>query len=450
MFKKILIANRGEIALRIIRTCKEMGIKTVAVYSKADEESLHVRFADEAVCIGPAPSSESYLKISNIIAAAEITNADAIHPGYGFLAENSKFSKICAEHNIKFIGASPDMIDKMGDKATAKETMKAAGVPCIPGSEGIIQDFAECEKLAKEAGYPVMLKATAGGGGKGMRAVWKKEGLKKAWDDARQEAAAAFGNDGMYLEKLIEEPRHIEIQIVGDSTGRACHLSERDCSIQRRHQKLTEETPSPFMTDKLRNDMGLAAVKAAEYIKYEGAGTVEFLVDKHRNFYFMEMNTRIQVEHPITEQVIDFDLIREQIMVAAGIPISGKNYTPKLHSIECRINAEDPYNDFRPSPGKILVLHAPGGHGVRLDTHVYAGYTIPPNYDSMIAKLITTAQTREEAISKMKRALDEFVIEGVKTTIPFHRQLMDHPDYVAGNYTTAFMNTWHMNPPEEE
>ncbi|RMA66053.1 acetyl-CoA carboxylase biotin carboxylase subunit [Ulvibacter antarcticus] len=450
MFKKILIANRGEIALRIIRTCREMGIKTVAVYSKADEESLHVRFADEAVCIGPPPSSESYLKISNIIAAAEITNADAIHPGYGFLAENSKFSKICAEHNIKFIGASPDMIDRMGDKASAKETMKAAGVPCIPGSEGIIKDFAECEKLANEAGYPVMLKATAGGGGKGMRGVWKKENLKKAWDDARQEASAAFGNDGMYLEKLIEEPRHIEIQVVGDSTGKACHLSERDCSIQRRHQKLTEETPSPFMTTKLRKDMGNAAVKAAEFIKYEGAGTVEFLVDKHRNFYFMEMNTRIQVEHPITEQVIDFDLIREQILVAAGVPISGKNYTPKLHSIECRINAEDPYNDFRPSPGKITVLHAPGGHGVRLDTHVYAGYTIPPNYDSMIAKLITTAQTREEAISKMKRALDEFVIEGVKTTIPFHRQLMDHPDYVAGNYTTAFMNDWHMNPPEEE
>jgi len=450
MFKKILIANRGEIALRIIRTCKEMGIKTVAVYSKADEESLHVRFADEAVCIGPPPSSESYLKISNIIAAAEITNADAIHPGYGFLAENAKFSKICDEHNIKFIGASPEMIDRMGDKASAKETMKAAGVPCIPGSEGIIVDFAECEKLAKEAGYPVMLKATAGGGGKGMRGVWKKENLRKAWDDARQEALAAFGNNGMYLEKLIEEPRHIEIQIVGDSTGKACHLSERDCSIQRRHQKLTEETPSPFMTDELREAMGLAAVKAAEYIKYEGAGTVEFLVDKHRNFYFMEMNTRIQVEHPITEQVIDFDLIREQILVAAGVPISGKNYTPKLHSIECRINAEDPYNDFRPSPGKITVLHAPGGHGVRLDTHVYAGYTIPPNYDSMIAKLITTAQTREEAISKMKRALDEFVIEGVKTTIPFHRQLMDHPDYVAGNYTTAFMNDWHMDAPEEE
>jgi acetyl-CoA carboxylase biotin carboxylase subunit len=450
MFKKILIANRGEIALRIIRTCKEMGIKSVAVYSTADAESLHVRFADEAVCIGPPASSESYLKISNIIAAAEITNADAIHPGYGFLAENSKFSKICDEHNIKFIGATPEMIDKMGDKATAKATMKAAGVPCIPGSEGIIEDFEECQKLAEEAGYPVMLKATAGGGGKGMRAVWKKEGLKKAWEDARQEARASFGNDGMYLEKLIEEPRHIEIQVVGDSTGRACHLSERDCSIQRRHQKLTEETPSPFMTAKLRNDMGLAAVRAAESIHYEGAGTIEFLVDKHRNFFFMEMNTRIQVEHPITEQVIDFDLIREQILVAAGVPISGKNYIPKLHSIECRINAEDPYHDFRPSPGKITVLHSPGGHGVRLDTHVYAGYTIPPNYDSMIAKLITTAQTREEAISKMKRALDEFVIEGVKTTIPFHRQLMDHPDYISGNYTTAFMDTWKMDAPEED
>ncbi len=450
MFKKILIANRGEIALRIIRTCKEMGIKTVAVYSKADEESLHVRFADEAVCIGPAPSNLSYLKMSNIIAAAEITNADAIHPGYGFLSENSKFSKICQEHGIKFIGASPEMIERMGDKASAKATMKAAGVPTVPGSEGIIESFEQCEKLAQEVGYPVMLKATAGGGGKGMRAVWKKDELKKAWDSARQEAAAAFGNDGMYMEKLIEEPRHIEIQIIGDSKGKACHLSERDCSIQRRHQKLTEETPSPFMTKKLRTDMGNAAVKAAEFIKYEGAGTIEFLVDKHRNFYFMEMNTRIQVEHPITEQVIDYDLIREQILVAAGVPISGKNYTPQLHSIECRINAEDPYNDFRPSPGKITVLHAPGGHGVRLDTHVYAGYTIPSNYDSMIAKLITTAQTREEAISKMKRALDEFVIEGIKTTIPFHRQLMDEPDYVAGNYTTAFMNTFTMNEPEEE
>ena len=444
MFKKILIANRGEIALRIIRTCKEMGISTVAVYSTADAESLHVKFADEAVCIGPAPSNLSYLKIPNIIAAAEITNADAIHPGYGFLAENSKFSKICEEHDIKFIGASPDMIDKMGDKASARATMQAAGVPCIPGSDGLLKDFAECKKVAKDMGYPVMLKATAGGGGKGMRAVWKPEDLEDAWDSARQEEGAAFGNDGMYMEKLIEEPRHIEIQVVGDSTGKACHLSERDCSVQRRHQKLTEETPSPFMTNALRKKMGDAAVKAAEYIKYEGAGTVEFLVDKHRNFYFMEMNTRIQVEHPITEQVIDFDLIREQILVAAGVPISGKNYTPKLHSIECRINAEDPYNGFRPSPGRIEILHAPGGHGVRLDTHVYAGYSIPPNYDSMVAKLITTAQTREEAINKMKRALDEFVIEGVKTTIPFHRQLMDHPDYIAGNYTTKFMEDFKM------
>jgi acetyl-CoA carboxylase biotin carboxylase subunit len=450
MFKKILIANRGEIALRVIRTCKEMGIKTVAVYSTADAESLHVRFADEAVCIGPPPSNLSYLKMSNIIAAAEITNADAIHPGYGFLSENAKFSKICQEHGIKFIGASPEMIDRMGDKANAKSTMIEAGVPVVPGSEGIIETYEECEKIAKETGYPVMLKASAGGGGKGMRAIWKKEDLKNAWESARQESKAAFGNDDMYMEKLIEEPRHIEIQVVGDSFGKACHLSERDCSVQRRHQKLTEETPSPFMTDELRNAMGAAAVKAAEYIKYEGAGTVEFLVDKHRNFFFMEMNTRIQVEHPITEQVIDFDLIREQIMVAAGIPISGKNYFPMLHSIECRINAEDPYNDFRPSPGKITTLHTPGGHGVRLDTHVYAGYTIPPNYDSMIAKLITTAQSREEAINKMKRALDEFVIEGIKTTIPFHRQLMDEPDYVSGNYTTKFMESFVMNEKKEE
>jgi len=445
MFKKILIANRGEIALRVIRTCKEMGIKTVAVYSKADEESLHVRFADEAVCIGPAPSSESYLKIPNIIAAAEITNADAIHPGYGFLSENSKFSKICAEHEIKFIGASGDQIDRMGDKATAKETMKKAGVPCVPGSDGLLKDVADAKKTAKKMGYPVMIKATAGGGGKGMRAVWSEEEMEDLYNSAVQEASAAFGNGAMYMEKLIEEPRHIEIQIVGDQYGKACHLSERDCSVQRRHQKLTEETPSPFMTDKLRDDMGKAAVKAAEYIKYEGAGTVEFLVDKHRNFYFMEMNTRIQVEHPITEQVVDYDLIREQILVAGGVPISGKNYMPKLHSIECRINAEDPYNNFRPSPGKITTLHTPGGHGIRLDTHVYSGYIIPPNYDSMVAKLITTAQTREEAINKMRRALDEFVIEGVKTTIPFHRQLMDEPDYLAGNYTTKFMEDFEMN-----
>ena len=442
MFKKILIANRGEIAMRIIRTCKEMGIKTVAVYSTADKESLHVRFADEAVCIGPPQSSESYLKPANIIAAAEITNADAIHPGYGFLSENAKFSKICEEHNIKFIGASPEMIDQMGDKASAKETMKKAKVPTIPGSEGLLESLEEAKAVAKKMGYPVMLKATAGGGGKGMRAIWSSSEIEKSWESARTESLAAFGNDSMYLEKLIEDPRHIEIQIIGDSFGKACHLSERDCSIQRRHQKLTEETPSPFMTEKLRKLMGTAAVKAAEFIKYEGAGTVEFLVDKNRKFYFMEMNTRIQVEHPITEQVIDFDLIREQIKVAYGIPISGKNYIPKMHSIECRINAEDPENDFRPCPGKIETLHFPGGHGVRIDTHVYSGYTIPPYYDSMIAKLITTAQTREEAISKMKRALDEFLIEGIKTTIPFHRKLMDNPDFISGNYTTKFMENY--------
>ena len=439
MFKKVLIANRGEIALRIIRTCKEMGIKTVAVYSIVDEESLHVRFADEAVCIGPSNSAESYLKISNIIAAAEITNADAIHPGYGFLSENSRFSKICEEHKIKFIGASPEMIEKMGDKATAISTMKLAGVPTIPGSEGVIDDYDQAKKIAKKIGYPVMIKASAGGGGKGMRAVWKEKELSQHWESAKQEAKASFGNDDMYMEKLVENPRHIEIQIVGDQFGKACHLSERDCSIQRRHQKLTEETPSPFMTEKLREKMGQAAVKASEFIGYEGAGTVEFLVDKNRDFYFMEMNTRIQVEHPITEQVIDYDLIKEQIKVAAGMKISGKNYYPKLHSIECRINAEDPHENFRPSPGKITNLHLPGGHGVRLDTHVYSGYIIPPNYDSMIAKLIVTAQNRIEAIEKMRRALDEFVIEGIKTTIPFHRQLMDDPRYVSGDYTTKFM-----------
>ena len=445
MFKKVLIANRGEIALRIIRTCKEMGIKTVAVYSIADQESLHVRFSDEAVCIGPPNSSESYLKISNIIAAAEITNADAIHPGYGFLSENAKFSKICEEHKIKFIGASPEMIEKMGDKATAISTMKSAGVPTIPGSEGVIDHFDDAKKIAKKVGYPVMIKASAGGGGKGMRAVWKEKELFQNWESAKQEAKASFGNDDMYMEKLVENPRHIEIQVVGDKFGKACHLSERDCSIQRRHQKLTEETPSPFMTDKLREKMGREAVKAAEFIGYEGAGTVEFLVDKNRNFYFMEMNTRIQVEHPITEQVIDYDLIKEQIKVAAGFKISGNNYYPKLHSIECRINAEDPHENFRPSPGKITNLHLPGGHGIRLDTHVYSGCSIPPNYDSMIAKLIVTAQNRSEAIEKMRRALDEFIIEGIKTTIPFHRQLMDDPRYVKGDYTTKFMENFEIN-----
>tara|TARA_B100000768_G_scaffold175563_1_gene187140 strand:- start:1501 stop:2769 length:1269 start_codon:yes stop_codon:yes gene_type:complete len=416
-----------------------MGIETVAVYSEADKESLHVRFADEAVCIGPPASKDSYLKISSIISAAEITNSDAIHPGFGFLSENAKFSKICSDHGIKFIGALPDHIEKMGDKATAKLTMKLAGVPCVPGSEGLLESLEDAGKVAAEIGYPVMMKATAGGGGKGMRAIWAPSELEKAWESARQEALASFGNDGMYMEKLIEEPRHIEIQIIGDQSGKASHLSERDCSIQRRHQKLTEETPSPFMTDELRNAMGDAAIKAAEFIKYEGAGTVEFLVDKNRNFYFMEMNTRIQVEHPITEEVTDYDLIREQIKIASGTSISGRNHEPKQFAIECRINAEDPYNNFRPSPGKISAFHAPGGHGVRIDTHVYAGYTIPSHYDSMIAKLIVTGRTRKQAIERMKRALDEFIIEGVSTTIPFHRQLMDHPEYVSGNYTTKFM-----------
>lgn len=440
MFKKILIANRGEIALRVIRTCKEMGIKTVAVYSAADKDSLHVRFADEAVNIGPAPSNESYLKIPHIISAAEITNADAIHPGYGFLSENAEFSRVCEEYGIKFIGASADMIDKMGDKATAKATMKAAGVPTIPGSEGLLESVEQGIKLANEMKYPVIIKATAGGGGRGMRIINKDDEFQKAWDSARQESAAAFGNDGMYLEKFIEEPRHVEIQIVGDSKGKACHLSERDCSIQRRHQKLLEETPSPAVDEKLRDKMGTAAIKAAEAIKYEGAGTVEFLLDKHGDFYFMEMNTRIQVEHPITEEVTDFDLIKEQIKAAAGIPIEGTAYHPKLYAMECRINAEDPAHGFRPSPGKITNLHLPGGHGVRVDSHVYAGYSIPPNYDSMIAKLIVSAQSREEVLVRMKRALEEFVIEGIKTTIPFHIKLMDDEVFKTGDFTTAFLD----------
>ena len=445
MFKKILIANRGEIALRVIRTCREMGIKTVAVYSTADRESLHVKFADEAVCIGPPPSKDSYLNMVNIIAAAEITNADAIHPGYGFLSENAKFSEICRQNNIKFIGASPEMINQMGDKSNAKSTMIRNGVPCVPGSEGLLESVEQGKELAKGIVYPVIIKATAGGGGKGMRIIWKEEDFQAAWDSATQEASAAFGNGAMYMEKYIEEPRHIEIQIVGDAHGKACHLSERDCSVQRRHQKLVEETPSPFMTPELRELMGDAAVKAALSINYEGVGTVEFLVDKHRNFYFMEMNTRIQVEHPITEEVINYDLIREQILVAAGVPISGKNYYPQLHAIECRINAEDPFNNFKPCPGKITTLHTPGGHGVRVDSHVYSGYSIPPNYDSMIGKLITVAQTREEAIAKMQRALSEYVIEGIKTTIPFHLKLMQNEDFKAGNYTTKFMETWDYN-----
>jgi acetyl-CoA carboxylase biotin carboxylase subunit len=445
VFKKILIANRGEIALRVIRTCKEMGIKTVAVYSKADKDSLHVRFADEAVCIGPAPSRESYLNIPRLIAAAEITNADAIHPGYGFLSENAEFSRICQEYKIKFIGASPEMINAMGDKASAKDTMKRAGVPTIPGSDGLLSSLEEGKSLAKEVGYPVIIKATAGGGGKGMRVIADESGFEKAWNDAKREAAASFGNDGMYLEKFVEEPRHVEIQIIGDQFGKVCHLSERDCSIQRRHQKLVEETPSPIVSQELRDKMGKAAISGASSINYEGAGTIEFLVDKYGNFYFMEMNTRIQVEHPITEEVTDFDLIKEQIKVAAGIPISGRNYYPQLHAMECRINAEEPGKDFRPSPGKITHLHLPGGRGVRVDSHIYAGYTIPPNYDSMIAKLIVSGQTREEVIVRMKRALQEFVIEGIKTTIPFHIRLMDNEQFRAGNFTTKFLENFDLS-----
>jgi len=445
VFKKILIANRGEIALRIIRTCKEMGIKTVAVYSTADRDSLHVRFADEAVCIGPPRSSDSYLNISQLLAAAEITNADAVHPGYGFLSENARFAEVCGDYNIKFIGPTPESIRAMGDKITAKETMRRAGVPTVPGSDGLLGSEAEALSLAREIGYPVIVKATAGGGGRGMRVIWKEEELLPAMESASMEAQAAFGNAGLYMEKYIEEPRHIEIQVVGDQFGKACHLSERDCSIQRRHQKLIEESPSPFMTDELRQKMGEAAVQGALAVQYEGAGTVEFLVDKYRNFYFMEMNTRIQVEHPVTEEVIDYDLIKEQIKVAAGIPISGKNYIPNMHAIECRINAEDPWNDFRPSPGRITTLHVPGGHGVRVDTHIYSGYVIPPYYDSMIAKVITVAQTREEAIASMERALSEFVVEGIKTTIPFHLQMLKDPNFLAGQFNTQYLNQWKMS-----
>jgi acetyl-CoA carboxylase biotin carboxylase subunit len=444
MFKKILIANRGEIALRVIRTCREMGIKTVAVYSTADKDSLHVKFADEAVCIGKPASADSYLNIPHIMAAAEITNADGIHPGYGFLAENARFAEICGEHGIKFIGPTPAMINSMGDKITAKETMIKAGVPVVPGGGGLLQSLDDAKRVANETGYPIILKATAGGGGKGMRVVWGEGELEHAYDSAKAEAAASFKNDGLYMEKFVEEPRHIEIQVAGDQYGTVCHLSERDCSIQRRHQKLVEESPSPFMTRELRYKMGEAAIKAASAINYESVGTIEFLVDKHRNFYFMEMNTRIQVEHCVTEEVVNFDLIKEQIKIAAGETISGVNYEPQGHAIECRINAEDPYNDFRPSPGRITTLHQPGGHGIRVDSHVYAGYTIPPYYDSMIAKIIAVARTRSEAIDTMHRALTEYVIEGIHTTIPFHLQLMKDENFRSGNFNTKFLEGFKM------
>ncbi|HVS97060.1 MAG TPA: acetyl-CoA carboxylase biotin carboxylase subunit [Puia sp.] len=444
MFKKILIANRGEIALRVIRTCREMGIKTVAVYSTADKESLHVKFADEAVCIGKPASFDSYLNIPHIMAAAEITNADAIHPGYGFLAENARFAEICGEHEIKFIGPTPAMINAMGDKITAKETMIRAGVPVVPGGEGLLESLDQAKGMAKEIGYPIILKATAGGGGKGMRVVWEEADMERAYNTAKAEAGAAFRNDGIYMEKFVEEPRHIEIQVAGDQYGKVCHLSERDCSIQRRHQKLVEESPSPFMTEELRRRMGDAAIRAASAINYESVGTIEFLVDKHRNFYFMEMNTRIQVEHCVTEEVVNFDLIKEQIKIAVGDSISGLNYEPQMHAIECRINAEDPYNDFRPSPGRISVMHQPGGHGIRVDSHAYAGYTIPPYYDSMIAKIIAVARTREEAINTMHRALSEYVIEGIKTTIPFHLQLMKDERFRSGDFNTKFLEGFKM------
>lgn len=449
MFNKILIANRGEIALRIIRACKEMGISTVAIYSTADKDSLHVNFADEAVCIGPPTSKLSYLNIPHIIAAAELTNANAIHPGYGFLSENASFARVCQEHKIKFIGPSPEAINNMGDKATAKKTMQQAGVPTIPGSAGILSSLEQGLTIAQEIGFPIILKATAGGGGKGMKIVHNLDNFAKAWDEARREAQAAFGNDGLYLEKFVEGPRHIEIQLMADQYGRVVHLSERDCSIQRRHQKLVEETPSPFITDELREKMGQAAIIGASSIGYEGVGTVEFLVDKHRNFYFMEMNTRIQVEHPITEEVTDIDLIKEQIKIAAGQKLHNRNYYPQGHAIECRINAEDPFKDFRPSPGTITNLHLPGGLGIRVDTHIYSGYTIPPYYDSMIAKLIARGKDREEAIVRMKRALQEFVIEGIKTTIPFHLQLMDDKNFRAGKFTTAFLESFKLVEVEE-
>lgn len=450
MFKKILIANRGEIAVRVQRTCHEMGIKTVAVYSTADKDSLHVRFADEAVCIGPPPSKDSYLSIPKIMAAAEITNADAIHPGYGFLSENANFAEVCKDYNIKFIGPDAQMINSMGDKATAKATMKKARVPVIPGSDGLIDTIQSGKVIAQKIGYPVILKATAGGGGKGMRVLWHENDFEDAWNQAKTESKNSFGNDGLYLEKFIEEPRHVEIQIVGDQYGKAIHLSERDCTIQRRHQKLVEEAPSPILDARTRKQMGAAAIKAAKAINYEGLGTIEFLVDKHKKFYFMEMNTRVQVEHTVTEEVIDRDLIKEQIKIAAGERISGKSYEPQFHAIECRINAEDPYRNFIPSPGQITAYHTPKGFGVRVDTHAFANYVVPPYYDSMIAKVIARGNDREEAIARMSRALDEFVVEGIKTTIPFHQQLMKNEQFRSGVYNTSFIDSFHLVEPVEE
>jgi acetyl-CoA carboxylase biotin carboxylase subunit len=448
VFKKILIANRGEIALRIIRVCKQFGIKTVAVYSKADSDSLHVKFADEAVCIGPPPSKESYLKIPRIIAAAEITGAEAIHPGYGFLAENAGFAEICKTSGVKFIGPSPEMIAAMGDKALAKETMKKAGVPVVPGSDGVVNDVEEGKKIAKEIGLPIIIKAVAGGGGRGMRIVRDEAEFETAFKTAQHEAEQGFSNASVYLEKYIEQPRHIEIQVFGDQHGNAIHFGERDCSVQRRHQKLIEESPSPFVDEELRSRMGEAAVKGCKAVNYEGAGTIEFLVDKNKNFYFMEMNTRIQVEHPVTEEVTGHDLIKLQLRVAAGEKLPRKKIRQEGHAIECRINAEDPAHDFRPSPGKVTDFHMPGGFGVRVDTHCYAGYVVPPYYDSLLAKLVVYAQTREGAIQKMAGALDEFTIQGIKTTIPFHREVMQDIRFKTGEFDTSFLESFRFIPEE--
>ena len=449
MFKKILIANRGEIALRIQRTCKELGIRTVAVYSTADKDSLHVRFADEAVCIGPPSGKESYLNQANIISAAEITGVDAIHPGYGFLAENAAFSQLCEDHGIKFIGPNAQVINAMGDKSTAKDSMKKAGVPVVPGSDGLLKSLEEALEEAEKAGYPVLLKATAGGGGKGMRKVFNPGQMADAWNSAQAEAGAAFGNAGLYLEKFVEEPRHVEIQIMADQHGNVYHLAERDCTIQRRHQKLIEESPCPVLSEETRQAMGEAAIKAAKFVNYEGAGTVEFIYDKHGNYYFMEMNTRIQVEHPVTEELFDVDLIGEQIKVAAGLKIEPYVMLAGRHAMEVRINAEDPKNDFRPSPGKIIYFHKPGGHKVRVDTHAFSSYVIPPYYDSMIGKLIVTGPTRESVIAKMERALDEFIVEGVKTTIPLHKKLMQNEVFKSGVYSTNFLESFDFSQLED-
>jgi len=439
VFKKILIANRGEIAVRIIRTCKEMGIKTVAVYSEADRDSLHTYLADEAVCIGPPHSSNSYLKISNLLSAAAITGAEAIHPGYGFLAENAEFSEICEESNIKFIGPSPDSIRKMGDKSFAKRTMKSVGVPVVPGSEGVVKDVKSAKEIAAQIGYPVMLKASAGGGGKGMRIVWEEKEIEKMFQTASSEAEAAFGVPDLYIEKFIENPHHVEIQIMSDRYGNAYHYGERDCSIQRRHQKLIEESPSPLITPEVREKMCEAALLGVKAVNYEGAGTIEFLVDKYLNFYFIEMNTRIQVEHPVTEMVRNSDLIKQQILVAAGERLDNSPLEARGHSIEFRINAEDPENNFRPSPGKIEYLHFPGGFGVRIDSHVYNQYVIPPYYDSLIAKLIVWGTDRKHAIARAKRAFEEFAVDGIKTTIPFHQKILEHDDFINGNFDTSFI-----------